>query len=76
MTAPAEPSLFAEYAFIGEVLPDLNGIEGGAFFDLVAHHPEGKAIVAAVVFTDASHIHRVASIHKQRHRILIPPGIV
>ena len=49
--------LFIEHALLVKVLSDLHRIEGCAFLDLVAHHPECQAIVATIVFTNTAHIH-------------------
>ena len=63
--------LFIEHALLVKVLSDLHRIEGCAFLDLVAHHPECQAIVATVVFTNAAHIHRVLTVYVKRHRIFV-----
>ena len=59
-----------------EVLADLDGVEGGAFLDLVTAEPEGEAVVAAGVDADSSHIDGILARTVDGHGIAVAARVV
>ena len=59
-----------------EVLGDLDGVEGGAFFDLVADDPECESVVAAEVLADSSDVDGVFAGAVDGHGIDVVAGLI